>query len=526
MDRLTLFIIGLAGILLLCGVAVWLWRRFYRDDDNAARRIVKNSAVPFVARLVVRALDMVFFVVLLGTLPAAEIGPYTVAALLVAQYLGTITDFGLGVLLTREVARDPQAAQKLFGITLLIRLLLVVLLAVPLAQAIIGMYDLLAALGVGEAITPVGQQAIWVLLLTLPPSAYAGAVTALFHANERMEVPALIELVTAIISLIARIAVLLLGFGIVGLAWAAVGVSTFTALIFFWLQVRTFFAPMLQWDWTQARALLWLAFPLMLNNLLNVVFFRFDIFIIKAFGEGQGELLVQQYAVPYQILNIALILPPVVTFAVFPLLARRAANERAALAEAQNRTLQVLLLLAFPITVGTAVLAPDLIAFFARDNASDYLPISAEVLAILAWFLPLSFVNGLLQYVLIAINRQAAITRAFVIGAAFNLSSNLLLIPQFGLYAASVITILSEVVLLLVFWPLLRREGLAPPLLRLMWRPLLAALLMGAAMLAMAPLGWLVAALLAAPIYGAALWLLGAFGAEEMALARRVLGRA
>ncbi|NJO05835.1 MAG: flippase, partial [Chloroflexaceae bacterium] len=99
MDRLTLFIIGLAGILLLCGVAVWLWRRFYRDDDNAARRIVKNSAVPFVARLVVRALDMVFFVVLLGTLPAAEIGPYTVAALLVAQYLGTITDFGLGVLL-------------------------------------------------------------------------------------------------------------------------------------------------------------------------------------------------------------------------------------------------------------------------------------------------------------------------------------------------------------------------------------------------------------------------------------------
>jgi hypothetical protein len=48
-------------------------------------------------------------------------------------------------------------------------------------------------------------------------------------------------------------------------------------------------------------------------------------------------------------------------------------------------------------------------------------------------------------------------------------------------------------------------------------------------MLAIKPLGgelgWLAAALVAPPVYAAALWLLGAFGAEERALARRVLGR-
>jgi hypothetical protein len=44
-------------------------------------------------------------------------------------------------------------------------------------------------------------------------------------------------------------------------------------------------------------------------------------------------------------------------------------------------------------------------------------------------------------------------------------------------------------------------------------------------MLAAYPAGWLLAALLAPPVYLAALWLLGAFGAEERALARRVLGR-
>jgi O-antigen/teichoic acid export membrane protein len=281
----------------------------------------------------------------------------------------------------------------------------------------------------------------------------------------------------------------------------------------------------------------------MLNNLLNAIFFRFDTFIIKAFATGSGDLLVQQYNLAYQIIGIATILPPVVIFAVFPMLARRADGERSGLALAQNRTLQALLLLAFPISIGLMLLAPDLVRLFTRRNAGDYLPVSANVLAILAWFLPLSFANGLLQYALIAVNQQRAITRAFVVGAAFNLVANLLavpwfsrylLLPDWSLYAAAVITLLSEVVLFLVFLPILRREQLVPPLLSLSWRPAGAALLMGAAMLAIrsfgsfdpqAPLSALAAGVAAPPVYLAALWLLGAFGVEERALMRRVLGR-
>ncbi len=530
--RLTLFLIGLGVVLLLVLAAVLLWRRFYHDDpQNAARRIFKNSAVPLALRMVVRALDMVFFFVLLGALPAADIGPYTLASLLVAQYLGTFTEFGLGVLLTREVARDSTAAPRLFGATLALRLLLTFVGAMPVTLLVIGSYDLLARFGLSDAITPIGQQVLWVLLLTLIPNAYAGSVTALYNASERMEVPALIELVTAALSFLARIAVLAFGFGILGLAWAAVFTSSCTALIYGVLQVRSFFRPSLDWNTRLFRELLPLALPLMLNNLLSAVFFRFDLFIIRAFGGAQGDLLVQQYSTPYTILGIALILPPVITFAVFPLLARRAAGAREALAEAQNRTLQVLLLLSLPLAMGISLLSRDLVWIFTRDNFAQYNPIAVHVLAILAWFLPFSFVNGLLQYVLIALNQQGAITKAFVIGATFNLSTNLLAIPWFGLYAASVITIVSELVLLAVFLPLLRRESLTPPLLTLAWRPFLATLLMGGAMsvplwLLAAPWGTLLAIGLAVPVYGLALWLLGAFGVEERALALRIIGRA
>lgn len=537
--RLYIFIAVLLAALLLVWPATRVWRRHYRDDSQSTlRRIFKNSAVPLALRLFVRGLDLVFAVILYGLLVPQEIGRYELAALLVVQYLGTITEFGLGILLTREVARDRGAAERLFGSTLLLRLLLV-LAAVPVAALVIGGYSWLGALGTIEPITLEGQLAIWILLLTLVPAAYSSAVTALYNAAERMEVPAVMELVTAVLNMLARIAVLWLGFGILGLAWSAVAVTTVTALGYGVLQTRSFFRPTLRWDGPLMRQLLPLALPLMFNNLLNAVFFRFDAFILKAFGGGAGDTLFSQYNMAYKVLSIPMILPPVITFAVFPLLARQAHGDRRALALAQNRTLQALLLLAFPISMALTLLAPDLVRVFTRRNVADYLPTAAYALAILAWFLPLSFVNGLLQYVLIAINRQRAITTAFVAGAVCNLALNLVCIPWFGIYAASVITIVSEVVLLAVFLPLLRRADLLPPLLHMSWRPCLAALGMGAAMLGVA-LGWgglsftaptvawprlLTMIAVAPPVYVAILWIVGAVGPDERILLRRILVR-
>jgi O-antigen/teichoic acid export membrane protein len=531
---LTWLTLGLLGVLALAGLAALLWRRFYHDDPaNAARRVFKNSAVTFGLRLVVRGLDMVVFILLAGTLNVARFGDYTFAALLVSQYLAIFTEFGLGVLLTREVARDPTAARRLFGVTLALRLLLIVVGALPMALLVLGSF---AALG--QPLSGEGAAAILILMLTLVPGAYSGAVTALYTASERMEVPAMLELVTAALSFLARIAVIVLAPTILGLAWSAVAVSTVTASIFFVLQRRDFFAPTLSWDAAAMRAIMPPALPLMLNNLLGAVFFRFDVFIVRAFTGEAAESLVGQYNLSYTILGIAMIVPPAVTFAVFPLLSRRAGGDRAGFAVAQNRTLQLLLSLAFPLAMGIAVLAYDLVRFFTRSQFADY-PNAVIALAILAWFLPLSFANGLLQYALIALDRQRAITTAFLIGAGFNLLANFIAIPlaslwlgrpDWGLYAAAAITILSELVLYLVFRPLLHSEGLPPRLAALSWRPGLAALAMGALMLATQTLigdwpGSLVAALVAPPVYATVLWAVGGIGSEERALALRILGR-
>jgi O-antigen/teichoic acid export membrane protein len=196
------------------------------------------------------------------------------------------------------------------------------------------------------------------------------------------------------------------------------------------------------------------------------------------------------------------------------------------MANAQNGTLRLLLLVGFGLAALISGFANELIRLVNGRNADQFLPISADILAILAWFLPLSFANGLLQYVLIALDQQRSITRAFAIGAAFNLICNLIFIPIYGLYAAAVITILSEIVLLLVFWPILKREGVAPPIVSLSWRPgLAAALLLAAVVAANLLVGWWFALLISGPIYLGAAWLLGGIGPEERALIGRIVGQ-
>ncbi len=83
------------------------------------------------------------------------------------------------------------------------------------------------------------------------------------------------------------------------------------------------------------------------------------------------------------------------------------------------------------------------------------------------------------QYVLIAVGQQRFLTGAFVIGVVFNIGANLLLIPRYGYAGAAVVTVLSEVSLLIPFYIAVRRHVARLPWLDLVWRQVAAAAGMG-----------------------------------------------
>ncbi len=513
-----IFLIVVAALIPLLLIAAWLWRRFYRDDHtDPARTVAKNSLLPIAANLINKVVDFGFAVIALRFLGPEGNGAYAFVAMIAGLYFLTITNWGLNDLAVREAAPDLARAPRLFSITLLLRLGIATLLMPVAAIMVIGYSLIERPLSSAEIL------ALALLMIHLYPAALAAACSASFQAYQRMEVTALVLLLTNVVKTLVGVGALIIAPDIparvVALAAVALGTTTLNAAVFFVLQRRMLFRTSLVWDWPTGRELLREGFPLLLNSLLLAVFFRFDVVLLRAQAGAEALGL---YDAAYKVINMTQIIPPYFVAALFPLLARYAVMDRAALERMYHRALSFLQLLAWPGAVGGTLLAPTIIAII---GGQAFLPGAALALAILIWYLPLSYANGVTQYVLIALRRQQSITVAFAIGALFNLGMNLALIPVYGYLAAATVTVATEAVLLLPFLRTLRREGVALPLLRLAWRPTVASCVMGASMWVTLPFSPVAAIVVGMPVYFAALWALGAFGPEERALMRRMMGR-
>jgi O-antigen/teichoic acid export membrane protein len=100
------------------------------------------------------------------------------------------------------------------------------------------------------------------------------------------------------------------------------------------------------------------------------------------------------------------------------------------------------------------VLAPEIIKLAGGADFAD----AATPLRILLFAGALAWVNGVFGFALIAKSRQASALWLNVTGLTFNLGLNFLLIPRYGIVAAAVVTVASELLILAGSYPLMRRH--------------------------------------------------------------------
>jgi O-antigen/teichoic acid export membrane protein len=501
----------LGAMVLLLGLAYLAWRRFYRAEGaSQVQTVAKNSLLPMVTSLLMKLMDLAFALLSLRVLGPTGTGRYG-WAITVWFLASTITDFGLGILVTREVSRDNAQANRYLTNTAILRVTLWAASLIPLA--ILAMiYVTFFNLTIDTA------AALGLLVVGMLPSTLASSFAALFNAYEKFEYRIAIDFCTRLLAVALGVIALVLGFGYVGLAAVAILTNIFTVTAFYYLVRTTLFVP----RWEPDRALVrWMfseSYPLMFNNLLSGLFFRVDALILQPF---KGDTVLGYYQTAYKFVDALNFIPSNFTLAIFPMLSRMAANAKDAMLRAYVLSLKILLWLALPITVGTVFIARELIGIF---GGSAYLPDSEIALQFLIWFLPFSFVNSVTHYVLIALGQQRFLTKAFILGVAFNVVANLIAIPPLSYVGAALITIFSEIVLLLPFYYGVRQNLASIPFLSIVWRPALAAGVMGIALWwLVANAGVLVAVPLGGMLYVIVLIALGALGEEERALLRRLL---
>ena len=501
----------LGAMLVLLGFAYLAWQRLYRvEQSSAVQTVAKNSLLPMASSLLMKLIDLAFALLSLRILGPTGTGRYgwAVAVWFLAN---TITDFGLGILVTREVSRDRTQANRYLTNTAILRIALWIASLIPigiLAAVYVGFFNL----------TLDTAWALGLLMLGMLPSTLSASLAFLFNAYEKFEYRIAVDFVTRLLSVALGVIALVLGYSYLGLATVSIFTNLFTLVVFYYLVRTTLFTP----RWEPDRALMrWMfseSYPLMLNNLLSGLFFRIDVFILQPL---KGDTVLGYYQTAYKFIDALNFIPSNFTLAIFPTLSRYAVNAKDAMLRAYILSLKLLLWIALPITVGTLFVSRELIGIL---GGSAYLPDSAIALKFLIWFLPFSFINSVTHYVLIALGQQRFLTKAFIVGVVFNVAANLVAIPPLGYVGAALVTVFSEIVLLIPFYYSIRQNLASIPFWSIAWRPALAASVMGLALWALVErAGLLIAVPVAGILYVALLIALGALGEDERALLRSLI---
>ena len=516
--KIGAFVSFLSGIICLFLAGAWSWRFFYREQDDAStvRRVTKNSVAPIVLNLMNRVVAMGFAALMARLLGPEGSGKYAYA-IVIFGWFDILTNFGLNTLLLREVARTRTQANRYFVNTTVLRLLMIGI-AVPL----LGLFLLARQALLDPDLSADTVNAILLLFVGLVPATISAGLTALFQAYERHEVPAAIASISTLIQVTLGTLALMVGWGIVGLAGVSIATNLLTLLILSVLAMRLFFRPRLQNDWRLQKRMALESFPLMLNHLLATLFFRVDIILIEGLRNRRGiggDVLVGWYSWAYKGIDTINVIPSFFTFAVFPIMSRQAREDRKALSATYHLAIKLLVTLALPAALAMTLLARPFIAILA---GSAFLPDSAIALQLMVWSIPIGWINSVTNYVLIAVDQQRFLTRAFLVGLAVNLVGNLAFVPLYDYRAAAIVTIFSELVLLIAFYIGIRRHLAPVPWVALLWRPGLAGALMVGVGVALSAVNVFLALLVAWGVYVLGVFSLGVFTPAEIAL---VLGR-
>src|ERR1700674_4084512 len=462
----------------------------------------RNALVILGARVVSRVASLVVVVVLANALGDTQYGRYTTLIAYLAL-VSVIADLGFNPLYTREAARDRQELGNYLGTLLVLKVALSVAASVVLAVALARGAGLSALIVPGAAL--------------LIATAYANLLRNTFYAVGRAEFDA--------VAIIAEIAIqgglIFYGArhnaGVSFYIWAYVASFLFT-IVYSLVVIRVFRLGRVRlgFDVNLVRRWFPLALPFAFTFFLTNLYFRADVPILQHFRTFAE---VGWYTFAYKPFEALQFIPLAIQVVVYPLLGVYFVTDVSRLKVAYERFFKVLVLLGWPLTVGTFVLVHPIIRVF------RLFPQSEASLRILAFAIVFLFANSAFYAMLNATNRQHLNAWATGLAAAINIVLNLIFIPFYGYLAASATTVVTEASLCVFGWWFIQRlrPDLRLPWLRLSWRVFVGGAAMGAVLYVLRSRSIFISVPAGSIVYLVAILLIRAVDPEEWGLVRHGL---
>jgi O-antigen/teichoic acid export membrane protein len=410
---------------------------------STLRRAIGNSAILLLSQGVTWTATLILLASLSRGLGDSGFGTIFLA-MSFAVIFSVFVDFGLDQHLVRAVARDNSLA----GPYLLNSLALKTGMAVVAYLLIVGIIHVL------NYPSDV-RQTIMVYTVVLLFNGYSTSLTSVYQGLERMfhsAVGTMIEKVS--ISAIA-VALLMAGFGVVAIASVYV-IGSLASVTWKAWHLRRLTTLELRFAYGTMRTLVIGGLPFFLYWSLASVYNRIDGILLSQLTD---TAVVGWYAAGYRLFDTLVFLPNIIAASImFPILSRLSVQSRDDLRRAAGKGLEIILILGIPICTGLFVLADPIIRFI--YGGGEFLN-GVPALRWLAVALLLLYVNSVMAFLLISLNREKMLSIIAVVAIVVNTGLNLLLIPIYQHVAAAAVTLVTEAMICVYFFTLIPKDVLS-----------------------------------------------------------------
>lgn len=398
-------------------------------ENNSQSKIARNTAFLTAASVFQKILSFFYFAYVSQRLGSENVGKY-VWALSFAGIFALLIEFGMGPVLTREIARDCEKAKSYLSNVLGIKLLFSVITVVGLLITVNQLGRDVVTLNLVYLATAI------IILDSLTFSFYS-----IFRAYQKLHYEAIGIVIYQILIVGAGLSALFFGFYLRALVVAILVGSIFNfiysfSLVLFKARIR----PTFRWNKKIVKTILKIALPFAIAG----IFFKINNEIDKVLlGIMAGDRYVGWYAIASKF-NISLtFIPGAFATSFFPAMSRYFITSKEKLAKTFERAMVYLMVISLPITAGSFVLADKII----MKLYGPAFQASIGAFQIIIFGLIFVFLNYPVGNFLNACNRQTLNTVNMGIATIFNVVLNILLIPKFTYIGASISALASAVLL-------------------------------------------------------------------------------
>lgn len=469
--------------------------------SNQIKTIVKNSSYVMIGNIVAGILTLGINIYIARYLGKDVFGDYSFVIAFISFFI-ILANLGIDTIVTREISTNKKLAEKYINSALTLKLMLSAV-SIALACVIVTFlpYTQSVKLGVIVASTT--------LIL------YASIATISGYFQSRLEM-----IYVAVSNIIAKLVFALLIFfvattngGFIKLIIASM-IGLLLQVIFLCIILKKRINVKLCFDMDFNKKLLIQSIPLALAGVFVSLYYRIDVLMLSLMKDTTA---VGFYSAAYNLTEAPTLISVGFMISMFPLMSQYFKNSKNKLKKSYELSVRYMLIIALPLAVGTTLLSAEIIQ---KIYGNEYMP-SAIALTILIWSTLFVFINIINGNILIAIKKQKIIS--IITGAAlvFNILINFWLIPIYGFIGASLATVVTELIYLILTSTTIFRSLKISPLKRIS-RIILATAVMGS-FIYFIKVHFIIQVISAILIYIIFLFIFGALTKEDVDIIKNVL---